>query len=247
MNIKEELTCQHCYEIYNNPVTLACGNNICKHHIEELISKSASNKFTCPFCNEENSNQDFKVNTLIEKLIKRELQGFNLNPKYEKALEGLKIEIKNLATILNDPENYIDAEINELKRQVDLDRERLKSEMDKLADGLIHQLESFGNRFKTEYKTNVDLKHYNELLKSSKKQQAEYEKCLFLISIENEKREDEYKRSEKLIESLQPQLKELKEKLFSNSFLSYKQMDNDIKRVFGELIQKVKQKHIFIQ
>ena len=240
MNIKEELTCIHCDEIYKNPITLnCCGDNICKHHIEELISKSALNKFTCPFCNEEHSNQDFKVNTLIEKLIKRELQGFNLNPKYEKALEGLKIEIKNLATILNDPENYIDAEINELKRQVDLDRERLKSEMDKLADGLIHQLESFGNRFKTEYKTNVDLEHYNSFVVSSKKQLEEYQKFLGLLSVGNEERDEKSKENEKLIVNLKLKANELKKKLFLNESISYNPIKNHINKIFGKLVINV--------
>ena len=41
MNIKEDLTCKYCREIYKNPITLiCCGDNICKQHIEELISIS---------------------------------------------------------------------------------------------------------------------------------------------------------------------------------------------------------------
>jgi hypothetical protein len=42
MNIKEELTCKYCNEVYKNPITLnCCGENICKQHVEELTSNNA--------------------------------------------------------------------------------------------------------------------------------------------------------------------------------------------------------------
>jgi hypothetical protein len=70
MNIKEELTCKYCNDIYNIPITLACGDSICKHHIEELISSNSPNKFSCPLCNEEIINQNFSVNKCIKKWLK---------------------------------------------------------------------------------------------------------------------------------------------------------------------------------
>jgi hypothetical protein len=156
MNIKEELTCQVCNKIFKDPITLSCGKNICKHHIKELISKSASNKFTCPFCYKENPNQDFKVNKLIENLIKRELHGIKFNPKYEETLNNLKTEFQSLEAILRDPEVYIFDEINELIRLVDLDREKLKSHINELANYLIKKLISFREIFKANYRANVD-------------------------------------------------------------------------------------------
>ena len=41
---------------------------------------------------------------------------------------------------------------SELNRQVDLDREKLKNEIDDLSDDLIKQLESCEKKFKAEYK-----------------------------------------------------------------------------------------------
>ena len=115
MNIKEKLTCKCCNEIYNNPVTLACGDTVFKHHIEDLISNSAtSNKFTCPLCNKENFNQNLDVNKVIESLLEIELHDFKMNPIYETVLDDMKKEIKHLETILKDPENYIYEQISEL-------------------------------------------------------------------------------------------------------------------------------------
>ena len=86
MNIKEELTCKYCNEIYSNPIMLSCcGENICKQHIDELILLSSpnTNKFTCPLCNEENANQNFCVNKLIERLLEKELHKLQIDTKYK--------------------------------------------------------------------------------------------------------------------------------------------------------------------
>ena len=37
MNAKEHLTCNYCNEIYKQPITLLCGDNLCKQPIDELI------------------------------------------------------------------------------------------------------------------------------------------------------------------------------------------------------------------
>ena len=107
-------------------------------------------------------------------------------------------------------------EISELKRQVDLDRESLKIQIDTLADGLIKQLESYEKRFKAEYKTEIDLHNYNGLVESSKEQLADYEKCLNLFSVEREEQDEKNNQSENEIDSLKLKIKELNKKLFSN-------------------------------
>jgi hypothetical protein len=140
MNIKEKLSCTYCNQIFRHPITLiCCGKNICKKHIEELINEKSTNTFSCPLCSQENSNQNFNSNELIESLIEIELHRFELDPKYETAMNDFKSEIANLESIVKDPENIIYEEIRELKRQVDLDRESLKIQIDTLANGLIEQ------------------------------------------------------------------------------------------------------------
>ena len=238
MNIKEELTCQYCKNIYNHPIILGCCfESICKHHIEELVDSST--KFKCPLCHQENTNTNFKANKLIEELIKRDLHQFKINPNNERVLNDLKTAIQNLETELKDPENIIYEQISELKRQVDLDRERIKSEIDTLADGFIQQLESHGKRFKTEYKANKFFAFYNDLIELSKKRLAEYEQCLSLFSVDNKKRGEKCKQNERLVEELQFQLRELKETFCSNVSIKYKKKDINVEEIFGKLIIKV--------
>jgi hypothetical protein len=218
---------------------ICCGDKICKQHIEELIANNSSTKFMCPLCNEENRTQNFNVDKFMQKMIENQLHKFEISPRHIEILEQLKTEIKNLETIVKNPENLIYDEINELKRQVDLDREQSKCKIDELADELIQKLKSYEVKFKTEYKTNIDLEHYNALVDSSRMQLDEYEKCLKYFSTKYKERKEKSKQSEKLIASLQLNIKEVKENLFSNLVLAYKPMASSFKDLFGKLIIKV--------
>ena len=246
MNAKEKLTCKYCGNIYKNPITLACGDSICKHHIDELVSNDASNKFACPLCDEENVKQNFKENKLMQDLLESDFHKLDVNSKFKNILDNLKTEIHNLEDVLNDPDSFIYKEISELKRKVDLDRENLKSEIDRLSNGLIQQLESFDNRFKTEYKTNVDFGHYNTLIELSRKQLEEFENCLNLFSSRYKEKMKKSKQSEKVIKILQPEIAELKKQLFSNLSLSYEPFKENMEDLYGQIIIKVSKKFNFL-
>jgi len=233
MNFKDELTCNHCNEIFKSPIMLnCCGKNICKHHIDDLLANKTSHTFSCPFCNQENSNQNFHINELLEKLIGREFHELKLDSKNELVLNNLKMEIGNLEAILKDPENVINEQIRELKREADLDREIIILHIDELADNINQQLDTYEKKFKSEYKSNIDLKHYNDLVESSRKQLAEYEKCLSLFSTKKEERDEKTNQSEQVIDMLQSKITEAKNNLFSNLSIRYK-ADEDY--LFGEL------------
>ena len=240
MNIEEDLTCKCCNEIFKNPITLnCCGDNICKDHIEQLITNSTSNQFACPLCNKDNVNQNLNVNKFMQKMVENELYKFKISSKYKKTLEQLKWEIQKIEAIVKDPKNFIYEEISELKRNVDLDREKLKCEIDDLANDLIQQLEKYEKKFKEEYKSNIDLDHYNEIIASSKKQLSEFEKCLSLFSTSKKERNEKCYQSEKTINFVQSMIKETKFKLFANTFLTYIPMQKSQGDLFGKLIVKV--------
>ena len=195
---------------------------------------------------QENTNQNFHCDELVEKLIEMELHKFKLDPKYEITMNKLKIEIESLEAIIKDPENTIYEEISELKRQVDLDRENLKNEIDSKADDLIQQLETYEKRFKAEYQTNIDLEKYNQLVKSSRKKLIEFENCLNLFSVDNKEREEKTTEIEETITILQPNIMDIKNELFSNLSISYKPMGTNLNGLFGKLIVEVKINYILL-
>lgn len=236
MNLKEKYTCKYCNQIFKNPITLnCCGDHICKQHILELRSSSSSNVFWCPLCNQQNTNQSLKPNEIIQSMLDIEAYKFEIDPKYQKIFESFKTEIENLEAVLNDPDNVIYEQINELKRQVDLNREDLKSHIDAMADKLIQQLESYGNQFRTEYKMKLDMKHYISLAETSKKQLNEYEKYLNLLSSKAEERDKQSDETEITLNNLQSKIKKLKVELFSNKSIIYKPMDINENELFGKL------------
>ena len=240
MNIHEKLTCRYCDAIFNHPITLiCCGENICKQHIDELISENSSTEFMCPFCSQENANQNFHCVKLIQNLIDMELHKFKMDPKYKTALHNLNKEIERLEVILKDPENIIYEEIRELKRQVDLDRESLKMEIDILADGLIQQLESYEIQFRAEYKDNVDLVMLNDLLESSRNKLKDFENCLNLFSVENNERFEKTGVIEKTINILQTEFEDIKYELMSNLIINYLPFEKNLDTLLGKLIIEV--------
>ena len=240
MNIKDQLTCKLCYQIYKNPISLPCGCNTCKQHVEEAISNSSSNKFMCPLCDVENFKQTFNINRVIENMVEKELHKFEIDSEHKLILSSFKKEIANLETLIRDPENVIYEKIGELKLKVDLDREEKKNEIDKLADGLIQQLKTFENNFKAGCRTNIDLEGYNGLVELSKKQLDEYEKYLDLFSSKKEERDEKSKHIEKLVNKLQLVIAEAENSLFSDQSIIYKPSEIGSRDLFGKLLIKVR-------
>ena len=76
MVIKEKLEFKHCNQIYKDPITLiCCGGNICKQHINDFFA--ISNTFNCPFCHQQNQNQDLLENDLGHFKAHEQINGLN--------------------------------------------------------------------------------------------------------------------------------------------------------------------------
>ncbi|XP_069808635.1 nuclear factor 7, ovary-like [Dendropsophus ebraccatus] len=53
-DLKDELTCSICLNLYNDPVTLQCGHNYCRDCIENVLdTQKGSEAYTCPQCRAE--------------------------------------------------------------------------------------------------------------------------------------------------------------------------------------------------
>ena len=238
MNVKEELTCKHCKEIYQDPVILyCCGENMCKKHIDDIKTNSASNETPCPFCDKNISDQSYRENKIIQSLVEKELHEFKIDSKYEQILKELKREIQEFEKILNDPENEIYDTFSELKRLIDLDRESLKSQIDKLANGMIDKLEKYEAELKSRSKKKYIFNEYDQLAKSAKEHLTEYEKCLNKFSTKKEDRDGRSKDAEELITTLESKLTEFKIKLFNDSTFMFSPMKeiNNLEDLFGKL------------
>ncbi|XP_040186859.1 E3 ubiquitin-protein ligase TRIM39-like [Rana temporaria] len=53
-DLRDELSCSICLNIYKDPVTLRCGHNFCQECIDRVLdTQKASGLYTCPECREE--------------------------------------------------------------------------------------------------------------------------------------------------------------------------------------------------
>jgi hypothetical protein len=183
---------------------------------------------------------------LIQKLIENELHKFKIYPKYRDLISNFKFEIDAIEKIVNDPENLIYEKFSEIKRQVDLDREKTKSQIDDLANEIIEKLDGYEKEFRSDCKDKLNLNNYNDLISESKKQLDENSKYINLFSIENSDREEKSLEANKLITNLQSNRNILDKDLFCKKTFKYKESYLRVVDFFGRLIVSILKAEILI-
>lgn len=139
----------------------------------------------------------------------------------------------------NDPENFIFTKFSELKRQVDLDRENAKLEIDQLADGILENLALNESELKTECKSEANSDYYTELINDMKKKVEDFEKCLSSLKYTKEDRDNQSEYVNAAIEFLDDEIEEYEIKLFRNKLIKYEPMKDGMSDVFGKLTVEV--------
>jgi WD40 repeat protein len=241
MNIKENLTCKTCNKIYTDPVSLnCCGRYLCKKHIDETLNNQSINAQVCPFCDSEIQNQKCVVSQVLKNLIdESELHKFEISPEYVHILNDFKEKLNSIEHIYNNPESFIYHDISELKRQVDLDREYAKSEIDTLAEEILSKLNSFHDEFKNE--CSKESSYFGDLIKEMKNEMDEYEKVLKSFKFNDEDRLLKSLKIQKDATKLDFETKSYKNKLFKNKIIKYEPKNNG---VFGKLVVTEREKKL---
>jgi hypothetical protein len=238
MNIKDDFTCKHCKETFNDPVSLiCCGENVCKKHIDDLLLQTTN--VLCMFCDKPLPKQEFHINKVLKNLIDRELHNLTIDRKYQDVLEQLKKKINQMENMHVDPKNAIYTKISELKRQVDLDRETAKLKIDQAAIEIINKLDSYEAELKADCHSINESEYNADLVAKMKIKLAEYESILRSLSKTNQDRENKSKEINHSIFILETEIQEYESKLFKNKTLEYQPMKNIIGPAFGKLIVSI--------
>jgi hypothetical protein len=144
MSLIADLSCFYCSKIYKKPVSLPCGDSLCEEHLHEtkLIQK---NKIKCLSCQKEfdlKGNQ-FPANKPLQKLIEREIflseEERNLKNSLKESFNTFLDDYLQVKYQLN---NNTHVEFRELQRKIDIGKEELKSNIDKMASILSSQIET---------------------------------------------------------------------------------------------------------
>ena len=142
----EPLQCTKCFEQLKTPVVLPCGNAICEKHQEEC--KDEKKSIYCSVCDVHHDipNGGFVRNLALQRLIEQQIDSIDMGKEYHYTYNKLKYFsdlYKTFEKLKNNPEDKVCSIISELKNQIDLRREELKSQIDKDALSLIKKLDEY--------------------------------------------------------------------------------------------------------
>jgi hypothetical protein len=146
--VKSFLDCDVCYQLLVGPVLMACGEIICKTHLDKLMTNTSKRKdfFVCGICQEEHMvpKNGFVVNSRLQKLLDLELNALKGSPVFDECMKEINKAKENLVKcelLEKNAENYIYDYFEDIKRQVDLRREDLKLKIDTYSDEIIKSVE----------------------------------------------------------------------------------------------------------
>jgi len=153
-NFKLILSCQLCNQfLKGTPINLSCCDaTICSEHVQYRTVKVNESKtiqvFECELCQCSHNmrNKRFPVNKSVEKMIHLKFGQTYLSEVYENAnkeISNLESSLKKINDMVQDPKNFIFEHISELRRQVDVRREKIKEKVDNICGKMIQKLDDF--------------------------------------------------------------------------------------------------------
>jgi ERCC4-related helicase len=201
------------------------------------------NKFECQLCKKKHCipEDGFAINKRIQNGLNIKLSTLKVNPVYEECkteINDAKNNIQEIENLEKDPENYSFEYFEELKRQVDLRREKLKLELDNYSDEIMQSIESAKENC---IKMSKESKRMSTDIENSKKELTELIDDFDTFEIDNEKFEDIRQHLTILNGNLSRKLSGNKDSIIGGKEYTFEFNDIDINGLFGSFkeIKKV--------
>jgi hypothetical protein len=152
--LKLSLTCSYCSKIFKNPVELPCKHSVCKEHlIDKDVQKQ--NKIKCVECKQEYQVKDneFKSVEVLKKLLDEQLylseEEISLKRKIEDSIQNFfqlydEFLLNKTSLDLNCHNHF-----QELRFQIDEQRENLKAKIDEVALEMIDKTKQLEAKYLT--------------------------------------------------------------------------------------------------
>jgi hypothetical protein len=158
MSVKLDFTCLICSKILKSPFSLPCGDTICEEHLKET-EVLKNNSIKCKSCEEVfevKDNEMIRSNTTVQKLIQNERFLSETEKSKKKSLDDSIENLFQLNEQLQESKNIFDLDcynhFQEVRRKIDVQREELKDQIDKLSSKMLDELkaieETYSNRIK---------------------------------------------------------------------------------------------------
>jgi WD40 repeat protein len=223
----EDIICDKCQLILESPVTLPCGNTLCKVHLEGF-----NEKFKCSFCDREHliDDQDgFAINKKMIKIINNYINFDRLRKETIESLNNLNELINEYESI--NPDDFVYEYFRDLRNKVDLHREELKKEVDDKSDELIEQLNEKEQKCKSNF---TKLKKID--LKKLKNHMPQWRQNLRTANIDQNKLNDLLSKLIEHSNNIKDDCKIYKRKLIRNESFEFEKFENI--NLFGKLVIK---------
>jgi hypothetical protein len=148
MSLIADLTCLYCSKIYKYPIELPCSHHLCKGHLAEKDVVKLK-RIKCLECKQDFdvSNNDFKTNSFVKKLLddhvylsKEELSSKKqIQDSIRQFFQMYEQFTLNKTTLDMDVHNHF----QEIRRNIDLHREKLKEKIDDIYMEMINKTKKF--------------------------------------------------------------------------------------------------------
>ena len=166
-NISSAFICDFvgCKKYFKEPITLPCGDTVCKEHVNHLETS-----FKCPICTKEFIilEEGFCVNRKINALIK---ENSHLTGQYKEVKDMFDKLEKLIGTFEKsnsaNPQLYIHEYFAAIRNKIDLHREQMLDSIQKRSEELLNKLKEMEQEC---YQNEVKIEKIN--LKKEKKDEV---------------------------------------------------------------------------
>ncbi len=109
--IKNVFDCDLCHQLLVEPITIPCGNNVCKSHLDKLLKNVSKERswFRCEICQEEHfvPKSGFKVNKGLQNGLEIQLNTLKLTPIFDECKTEIRKAHGKVAQIETLEKNFI--------------------------------------------------------------------------------------------------------------------------------------------
>ena len=146
--LKSTLTCSYCSKLFKDPIELPCSHNLCKGH---LVEKSVvqHNKIKCGDCKKDFKVKDneFKTNNFVKKLLDEHIcfsdEEISLKKQIQDSIRTFFQVYEEFCLNKTNRDLDVHNHFQEIRRNIDLHREKLKEKIDDIYMEMIEKTKKF--------------------------------------------------------------------------------------------------------
>ncbi len=255
--LRKFFDCELCLKTLVDPVTIPCGSNVCKRHIDDVLEKITKddnskndNFLQCVLCYKDHpiTKEGFEINKRLRDGLEIEFNTLKLTPIFDECkveIQKAKQKVVEIEKLEKNSENNIYEYFEDIKRQVDIRREDMKTKIDAYSNEIIHSIEDTQSNY---IKLSKEVDTITTSIETSKRELDDYIKRFDTLEIDEKKFEGIKNGVVGLNQKLNQIIDNHNKLLIGNKEYSFKFHEIPIADIFGCFIdiKRVKLVNIFL-